>query len=771
MKAVIMAGGEGKRLRPLTCTLPKPMAKILGKPIIEYIFDLLISGGVTEAGITLGYLPHVIEKKYECGYKNLKLDFIREDEPLGTAGGVRNAAEGTKEPFIVISGDALCGFDLNKIMAYHKASGAMITVVAVDASDPREYGIVKVDAENRVVGFIEKPSWSQAVSNLANTGVYIVNPECLNLIPKGKKYDFAADLFPLMLERNMPIYCYHSGDYWCDAGNIEAYLKCQHDALDGKIIPPINATASGVYAKDGLPKGDYSIVPPVYIGSDVEIFDGAVIGPYAVIDDGCSIGAGSKIRHATVLENCCIGENSAITGSLICSGVALKKRVSMFENSVAGSGCVIGDDSCVKPGIHIWPGKTVGSCSNVLTNVKYGSIRAQYIEENGMCESGGIRLTPETCVHLGAAVVSTAPSGKIAVAYDGTKTAEVMQLAIMSGIADAGGAVWNFGECFEAQFNFLVNFCGIESGLFALGKNAREVKICGEGGLTVTRNTEREIESRMHGCEFRHAEESEIKEIADMSSAKLLYGQELIKTAPCGLQGIGVTVRCENEIIKTLFWGCLSKLGVQRSDELVFEIDKTGTKLCAENANGRIEHEKLIALWCMNELKNGRDISVPYYSPDYFDSIAGSFGRKVYRYLTTPADDSDAAARKLASKQVYTRDGLFLAVKLLSVMKESGLSLDELLDELPEKYIVRKTIEINFQPSYISAVVGEKEINTKNNFEGIKFERNGGKLLIIPQRNGKTVRIFAEADTMEAASELCADVEDILNSASDNNNL
>ena len=302
MKAVIMAGGEGNRLRPVTCTAPKPMTKILGKPIIEYVFDTLISGGVTHAAVTLGYLPHIIENAYETGYKSLKLEFIREDEPLGTAGSVKNAAADFKEPFIVISADAMCNFDMEKIMLYHKASGAMVTVVATDVDDPREFGVLNVGKENRVCGFIEKPSWNQAISSLANTGVYIVNPECLKLIPNGKKYDFASDLFPLMLERDMPIYCYHTDDYWCDVGNIASYLKCQNDAFDGKFSPPVGCSASGIYVKNKLPAGDYSIVPPVYIGENSEISDGAVIGSYAVIDDNCYIGENSKVRRSVVLE-------------------------------------------------------------------------------------------------------------------------------------------------------------------------------------------------------------------------------------------------------------------------------------------------------------------------------------------------------------------------------------------------------------------------------------------------------------------------------------
>lgn len=762
-----MAGGEGKRLRPLTCTVPKPMARILGKPVLEYIFELLCVNGVTDAAVTLGYMPHIIERKYEKGYKNLNLKFLKEDEPLGTAGSVKNAAADFKEPFIVISGDAICDFDLEKIMLFHKASSAKITIVATDAPDPREYGVIKVGEHNRVVGFIEKPSWNQAISTLANTGVYVINPECLELIPNGKKYDFASDLFPLMLERDMPVFCYHTDGYWCDIGNTDAYIRCQRDMFDGKINLPMNPTAGGIYTVNGLPHGDYGIVPPVYIGGNVEIEDGAVIGPYTVIDDNCFIGKNAKAKHSVVLENSWLASGVSVTGALVCSGAALKNRASMFEGSVAGSGCVIGEDSKVNPGVFIWPGKIVGSGASVNTNVKYGNVKQEMLGENGVDESGGVRLNPETCVRLGTAVGSTGNGKKTGVATDGTRTAEVMKLGLVSGLSGSGAAVWDFGECFEAQLNFLVNFCGLGAGIFISGKQEKSIRICGEGGLSIPRFFEREIESGIAGSEFRDISESEIKEISDMSSVKLLYDRELSKQAPYGLDGIGVSFASENDCIALLLEKCAFRLGAHESRDVVFEIDSSGTKLCAQTKNANYDYEKLLAVCCLNEMKNGRDIAVPYDAPSFLDSLAVSFGRKCFRYLSIPADNSDSAARRLAAKQIFVRDGLFLAIKLLSVMKERECPLDELVSEIPEKFIVKKTVPITFSPASLLSLIGEENVNIKNDFEGIRLVRESGKLLIIPEKGGERVRVLAEADSMEAADELCVSAEEIIEKLSE----
>ena len=766
MKAVIMAGGEGSRLRPMTCTSPKPMARILGKPIIEYVFDTLISGGVTHASVTLGYLPHIIETAYEQGYKNLKLDFIREDEPLGTAGSVKNAAENFKEPFVVISGDAMCDFDIEKIMLYHKASGAMVTIVATDAADPREYGVINVGEENRVCGFLEKPSWSQAISSLANTGVYIINPECLKLIPKGKKYDFAADLFPLMIERDMPVFCYHTDRYWCDVGNTDAFLKCQRDAFDGKFNPPVKQSASGIYVRDKLPAGDYVINPPVYIGFDVEIGDGAVIGPYAVVDDNSFIGENARVRRSAVLENSSLSASSSVTGAVVCTGAALKKGAAMFEGSVAGSGCVIGESASIRPYVLIWPGKIIGSGAVVSDNVKYGNIKSDFLGDNGVDEKNGTVLNAGTCVKLGCAVSSSEYGKKIGVGHDGTKKSAVMHLALLSGLSDGGSAVWDFGECFEAELSFLVNYCSLNSGMFVSCTDENRISLCGENGLPPCRAFERKVEGAMNRCEFRITDENTIGEISDMSALKMLYFQELMKQTDIVFNEFSVGIKCENDKISDIMNSCFYHRGTNEKAETVFNINNGGTHVYAETENGKISFEKLLAICCLDEMRKGRDVAVPYSAPAYLDSLAEKCGRKVLRYLTTPADKSDASARKLAKKQVFVRDALFMCAKLVSVMNERSMTLDMLASEIPEKYIGSKVFSVNFPVSKLSDVVGANK-NGSTAGEGVRLVRKEGSILLIPERGGEKIKVFAEADTMEAADELCAGIEEIIGSVSE----
>ena len=200
MKAVIMAGGRGTRLRPLTERCPKPMARLCGRPVVEYILELLAKNGVTESVLTLQYLPDQIVSHFpDNSFAGIALSFCEEAQPLGTAGSVKNAAGQIGEDLLVISGDALCDFSLREAMDQHAARCADVTIVTARVGDPREYGLVIADSDGHVTGFIEKPSFAQATSELANTGIYILSPHAVEMIPDGQIFDFAADLFPRML--------------------------------------------------------------------------------------------------------------------------------------------------------------------------------------------------------------------------------------------------------------------------------------------------------------------------------------------------------------------------------------------------------------------------------------------------------------------------------------------------------------------------------------------------------------------------------------------
>ncbi|MBL0386210.1 nucleotidyltransferase family protein [Tumebacillus sp. ITR2] len=236
MKAVIMAGGQGTRLRPLTDRMPKPMVPLLDRPCMEYILDLLKRHGITDIAVTLQYLPDVIKQHFGDGSAyGVRLHYFEEYSPLGTAGSVKNAADFLDETFLVISGDALTDFDLTHAMNFHRDAQALGTMVLTQVDDPTRFGVVTTAEDGRIVRFQEKPSWDEVFSHTVNTGIYVLEPQILEFFEHGQKYDFSSQLFPQVLAQGLPLYGCIGRGYWSDIGTPDQYRETQIDMIYGRV--------------------------------------------------------------------------------------------------------------------------------------------------------------------------------------------------------------------------------------------------------------------------------------------------------------------------------------------------------------------------------------------------------------------------------------------------------------------------------------------------------------------------------------------------------
>src|SRR4051812_5514234 len=299
MKAVVMAGGEGTRLRPLTSNQPKPMVPIVGKPCMEHILDLLRDHGFEDVVVTLAFMPQVIRSYFGDGSNvGMEIEYSVEEIPLGTAGSVRLASERLQGPTLVISGDALCDIDLTRLMAYHRERGAAVTIGLKAVENPLEFGIVVTGEDGRVERFLEKPSWGEVFSDTINTGIYVLEPEVLEHVPRDGPFDFSKELFPLLLEQGMPIYGHVCDGYWQDIGNLEQFRRANFDALDEKVALQI----PGIRMRGNIWIGENvefarldEIRGPAFIGPDCRIAPEAELLPYTVLDSGNTLREGARI--------------------------------------------------------------------------------------------------------------------------------------------------------------------------------------------------------------------------------------------------------------------------------------------------------------------------------------------------------------------------------------------------------------------------------------------------------------------------------------------
>jgi len=380
MKACIMCGGTGTRLRPLTFKHPKPSIPILNKPSVLHLIEHLSREGFNEIVMTLGYMGERIEEQLGDGHMfGVHIDYVYEKEKMGTAGGVKNAEEYLKnEPFIVLGGDHVLNLDLREMYRFHETNDAIVTIGLISIDDPREFGIADMDINNRIHRFLEKPKSGQIFSNLASTGIYICNPEIFDWIPENKKYDFAKDLFPALLAADKRINGMLVRGKWTDVGSSAAYRQAQRwmlDALPGTTIEG-NFTTRNARIRGPLSIGNNvsigsnsSLVGPIVIGENTVIGDNVLIGPYSVIGANCTIDNNAKILSSYLFDGVSIGKNSNISGAVVADGTAVGEECSLENGTVVGHKVAIGNNSTIHSGVKIWPEVVIEKNSSIQETV------------------------------------------------------------------------------------------------------------------------------------------------------------------------------------------------------------------------------------------------------------------------------------------------------------------------------------------------------------------------------------------------------------------
>lgn len=367
-----MAGGEGVRLRPMTSERPKPLVPIMGTSVIEHIVNLLKKHGIKDIAVTLHYLPGDIKSVLgDGGDKGVNIKYFIEDEPLGTCGSVKNCKGFLDETFIVISGDAITDIDLTAAINFHKEVNSKATIVTKKVPVPLEYGVVLTDSNSRITGFVEKPNWGEVRNNRVNTGIYILSPDVMEYCPEDTVFDFSKDLFPKLLEFNVPFYAIEAEGYWCDIGEKDAYINTNYDALNKVVKLDLYDYLNDVYVdKNAIVADDVILNPPVYIGSGCCINSGAYISG-SVIGNGTVIDRGARIINSIIWNNSNIQRGATIEKSVVCDKVQCGSSSFLYD-CVVGKEVVIGKCSVIKSGVRIWPNVQVEDEKTVTRTITKG---------------------------------------------------------------------------------------------------------------------------------------------------------------------------------------------------------------------------------------------------------------------------------------------------------------------------------------------------------------------------------------------------------------
>lgn len=525
MRAVLMAGGSGTRLRPLTCDLPKPMVPVIDRPIAEHIINLLKRHNITEVIATLHYLPDVMRDYFQDGSDfGVQMTYaVEEDQPLGTAGCVKNIAELLDDTFLVISGDSITDFNLTEAIKFHQEKGSKATLVLAHVPNPIEFGVVITDKTGAIRRFLEKPSTSEIFSDTVNTGTYILSPEVLEYLPANQECDFSKDLFPLLLESGEPMYGYVGEGYWCDVGHLDAYREAQYDALSGKVKLEFayQQKSPGLWVgQNTYIDSTVKIETPALIGNNCRIGHRVSIEAGTAIGDNVTIGADADLKRPIIWNGAIIGDEANLSACVTARGVRVDRRAHILEGAVIGSLSTVGEEALINTSVRVWPSKKIESGATLNINLIWGNTAQRNLfGQRGVSGLANIDITPEFAVKLGAAYGSTLkPGAQISVSRDQRGISRMVSRSLIAGLMSVGTNIQNLEASAIPLARSIIPTLSVAGGLHVRVHPDRPdsllIEFFDEQGINISKAREKKIEGAYFKEDFRR---SQIHEIGCMS--------------------------------------------------------------------------------------------------------------------------------------------------------------------------------------------------------------------------------------------------------------
>lgn len=826
MKAVLMAGGSGTRLRPLTCDIPKPMVPMLNKPMAEHIINLLKRHGITDIIITLYYLPHVIQNYFGDGHEfGVNISYaVEEKMPLGTAGCVKAIEDMLDDTFLVISGDSLTDMDLTEAINYHKAKKSLATIVLTRVANPVEFGVVITREDGRIERFLEKPSTSEVFSDTINTGTYILEPEVLKLLPADKEVDFSKELFPQLLERNDPMYGFIQSGYWEDVGNLQSYRQSHYDILNEKvkIDIPYTKREGDVWVGDGtIISPTAQINGPVVIGHNCQIGPGVTLSPGTVIGDNVIIGEGSSLKRPVIWNNVYIGEDSALRGCVIGKGTSIKRGANILEGAIISNEVVVGEHASVRPNVKVWPNKTIESGATLTSSLIWGTQAPRGLfGATGVEGLVNIEITPEFAVKLGAAYGATLPLGSsVTVSRDATPASRMTNRALISGLLSVGINVHNLESTSipiaRYQLPELNARGGVHIRLSADSENEVILEFLDAKGLSVSKAEEKKIESNFFKEDFRRVGLSDIGNISFPARVmehysngylKSVKGDEIRNARP------KIVLDYANSFTNVMLPGLLGRMGVetivlnahmaaqppnprQREEmrsqmanivtalnaQFGIQIDDNAERIHLVDTKGRIiSNSQLLVLMTrlMCALKPGGKVAVPVSAPSVLERIAAECGGEVIRVKANSRALQEASrqegvvmAGNLDGKFIFPDfhpgfDAMATVGKVLEAIATLNQSLADVVDALPEFHHLHEAVACPWeQKGTVMRVLVEQNKHAKTELiDGVKVFNDTGWALVLPDPVDPVVHLYADAKTAMQADQLIEDYAGLIRS-------
>jgi mannose-1-phosphate guanylyltransferase/phosphomannomutase len=825
MKAVVMAGGEGSRLRPLTSRQPKPLVPVAGRPIMEHILLHLRRHQMRDVVATVQYLGSSIRNYFGDGSEQgVALTYSVEDSPLGTAGSVMLARQQLTEPFVVISGDSLTDIDLAAATRFHRERRAIATIVLKPVPNPLEYGVVVVDEGGAVQRFIEKPSWGEVISDLANTGIYILDPAVFDFFRPGEVTDWSGDVFPKLLKEGEHVFGWVASGYWEDVGSHSAYVKANFDCLEGKVKVQIPGDRVGdatwIHPDAEVAQGA-RIDGPALICEGAKVRAGAWINGPCVVGGYTTIDSGVKISNSITWDHTYIGLNSRLRGSVVCRSVTIKNGCLLEEGSVIGSDVVIGAGSTVNANVRIWPNKEVEPGAVVHESIIWaGSWKRGLFSAYGLSGLINVEFTPEFGSRLGAAIGALVPKGtEIGISRDYARSARMIQRALLSGMISSGANVTDLSVLPAPVARFWArhhHVAAVHVQTSPVDPRSADIRIFDDHGLDLDKRSERRLEGLFFREDIRRVSHYEIgrirrlemqtdRYIADMiakldletlrgAASKVLIDYNNGAAAlvlPRVLQEMNCTVIPLNaspvEIVveqdEAAFRARLQEMGVIASAvkaKLGVFIDSPGERCFLVDESGTVlDHDTAFALITQLALsgKTGMVLG-PATASLAFSMIADRLGSRFVPTKITPgavlraaqhADTvvaSDGAGGYCWPDFAVSFDAIFTTVRVLELLAQTGTSLGALRARIPA---VSHRAAVEFCPwevkGRVMRTMMEKHLKDRVDLtDGVKLFVDDGWVLVVPDADRPEYHIIASTLDAAHSTELVREYSELVRS-------
>lgn len=809
-----MAGGFGTRLRPLTMSLPKPMVPVANRPMMGHIVNLLKRHGMTSMVSVLYFQPEEITSYFGDGSAHgIQMQYVTAEADYGTAGSVKNAQALLREPFVIISGDVLTDFDLTAAIEEHQRNKAMATIVLTRVPQPLQYGIVMTAEDGRITRFLEKPSWGEVFSDTINTGIYILEPEVLDLIPEKTEFDFSQNLFPLMLSKGLPLYGYIAEGYWKDIGNLQEYQLAHHDVLAGRVQIDVPGTK-----RDGVMCGEGVHIDPtvrtegmVVLGSNVRIDAHAHLRD-CILGNNVTIGTGAALTGSVLWDGVQVGAFSEITNAVVCTSTVIGDRVSVADNVIIAEECVIEDQARLLSNIKLWPRKVVEAEAVLARSLVMEERWAKELFTDARISGkSNIDMNPEFAAKLGAALGTMLGAGTLVVtSRDEDAVSRIIKRSIIAGLLSTGVSVIDLQSTSIPQTRQ-----EMYSGRFVAGFHVRrsprvegqtDIILFGKDGRDLPLSSTKKIERFFYGEDIRRAPHNAVGRLSYSERSMGNYVERVL--AHLDVEAIRrhsytMLVDYTHGLAAPVFPQILGELGcrslamnsyvdtahiadpmqadldasatIMRSlgYQIGFKIDPGAEKIGMVDERGIwFTGLRLLTIVTKLFMEQNRDrepytITVPVQALQEIEMIAADYQVTIQRIRSSHAammestiDPSVLFAGGTRGNFIFPEflrasDGMYSACRILQMLSTSTQTLSELDQQLPKRYQSTTAVPCPWElkGTVMRHAMAHSEGMERMLIDGIKIFEGSSSVLLLPDREQAVFLVTAEANSLPIAEE------------------